>query len=191
MTTDGERLGEVIELMRATDFSKPMFNSVVHSPRDNERITMTTEQLPPCKECGMMPLVSPYSYSLPVHGNAINKKSEECLHFKYRQSMPTELWRLIHTPDPRIAELTAQVHELEKLLEESHVVAAALDTELRVLKAKQPIWDTIAQAADAIPESALADVPTDGASNHDKYLYSQGESKAIFDHVAETKPEEL
>jgi hypothetical protein len=46
-----------------------------------------------------------------------------------------DVWRLLHTPDPIIAELRSQVHEMEKLLEESHVVAAALDTELRALKA--------------------------------------------------------
>ncbi len=47
MTTDGGRLGEAIELMRATDFSKPMFNVAVYPTGDNERITMSSEQLPP------------------------------------------------------------------------------------------------------------------------------------------------
>ena len=128
---------------------------------------MTDEKLPPCKECHKPPTFAMYPYQAWI----THEPYTDCVYGKKNVAMPSDLWKLIHTPDPRIAELTAQVHELEKLLDESHVVAAALDTELRALKSRQPIWDTITQAADAIPESALADVPTDGASNHDKYLY--------------------
>lgn len=124
----------------------------------------TNNELPPCKECGMMPLA----------------KTSFCLHpasdcnFYTHQSyfaMRPELWRLIHAPDPRIAELTAQVYELEKLLDESHVVAAAVDTELRALKAKHSAGEYYTPGTiDAVMKAS--------------------ESKAIFDHVAETNPEE-
>ena len=38
----------------------------------------------------------------------------------------------------------------------------------------KPIHEVISEMAAEIPEEELAKLPTDGASNHDKYLYGEG-----------------
>lgn len=35
----------------------------------------------------------------------------------------------------------------------------------------RPIWDIFEEVADSLPEEIIADLPTDGASQHDHYLY--------------------
>jgi hypothetical protein len=34
-----------------------------------------------------------------------------------------------------------------------------------------PIWERIAELAEEIPDEAIADIPVDGATEHDHYLY--------------------
>lgn len=169
---------------------------------------MSEESLPPCKECHKLNVAHAIVWDGIFH--KMDKKVYACQTPRCKSNgvyFTEDVWRLLHTPDPIIAELKAQVHELEKLLDESHVVAAALDTELRALKAAtpivwgasqanqefapickagehgrivtkdlagSPIWDSIANGAQYVPESALKNVPTDGASKHDKYLYGNG-----------------
>lgn len=42
---------------------------------------------------------------------------------------------------------------------------------LRPAKADKPLWQVIAEAAEALPPSVVRDWPTDGAEQHDHYLY--------------------
>lgn len=44
-------------------------------------------------------------------------------------------------------------------------------TEQRQTSNDRPIWELFESAADELPEDVLAQLPTDGAAQHDHYLY--------------------
>lgn len=122
---------------------------------------MSKENLPPCKECHEPPTWAMYPYEERV----MHAIGTECKYGRTNVPMPHDLWRLIHTPDPRIAELTSQVHELERMLDEAQAIAANHEL-LPIYKAGEhgrivakdlagtPIWDLITQNAQAIPDSS-------------------------------------
>lgn len=145
---------------------------------------MSEENLPPCKECHDPPTWAMYPYQAWI----MHKPYTDCAYGKKNVAMPSDLWRLIHTPDPIIAELRNQVHELERMLDEAQAIAANQEF-APIYKAGEhgrivakdlagtPIWDLVANGAQYVPESALKNVPPDGASKHDKYLYGKPENQ--------------
>ena len=59
----------------------------------------------------------------------------------------------------------AEHQEITLVLEPTENVANAADDE-------RPIWEVAAALARDIPEAALSSLPTDGAAQHDHYLYT-------------------
>jgi len=56
-------------------------------------------------------------------------------------------------------------------LEEHQQVTLVLETTPEAAK-ERPIWEVAADLARDIPEDQLSAVPTDGAAQHDRYLYA-------------------
>lgn len=56
-------------------------------------------------------------------------------------------------------------------LDENQEVTLLLETTPNVVKEK-PIWEFAADLVSEFPEEALNAVPTDGAAQHDHYLYA-------------------
>jgi predicted DNA-binding antitoxin AbrB/MazE fold protein len=59
----------------------------------------------------------------------------------------------------------AEHQEITLILETTDNVASAADDE-------RPIWEAAAALVGDIPEDALSALPTDGAAQHDHYLYA-------------------
>lgn len=49
---------------------------------------------------------------------------------------------------------------------------ASFGPELTLAQDERPVWERVAELSEALPESALAGLPADGASNLDSYLYN-------------------
>ena len=57
-----------------------------------------------------------------------------------------------------IATNLSQNHQINQSLEPSE-------------QSERPIWELFEEVADNLPDEILADLPTDGATQHDHYLY--------------------
>jgi hypothetical protein len=42
----------------------------------------------------------------------------------------------------------------------------------------RPVWERIASMAESLPDDAFEEVPSDGASQHDHYLYGSPKRKS-------------